>query len=65
MFLYKKWNFSILLNNLVINSFLTIQKKIYFLKFDIYKYYFYNYSRTTNVTNNRLILLKHKISQKI
>jgi len=65
MFLYKKWSFIILLNNLIINSFLTLQKKIVFLKFDIYKYYFFNYLKTTNIINSRIIVLKNRLIQNI
>lgn len=62
MFLYKKWNYIVLLNNLIINGFLTLQKKIFFLQFDLYKYFFYNYSKTTSVLNTRIIALKNKIT---
>jgi hypothetical protein len=60
-YLYKKWTFSILLNNLIINNFLIFQRKIWFLQFDFYKYYFYNFSKTTSFLNPRLITLKNKI----
>lgn len=63
MYLYKKWNFIIFLNNLVVHNFLIIQKKILFLKFDVYKYYFFNFSKETNIVNNRIINLKNKITQ--
>ena len=65
MFLYKKWNFIILLNNLILNNFLTLQKKLFFLQFDIYKYYFYNFSKTTYFLNTRAIYFKNKINTNI
>ena len=63
MFLYKKWTFITLLNNLIINNFLILQKKIFFLKFDIYKYPFFNFSKETNILTNRIIIIKNKITQ--
>jgi hypothetical protein len=63
MFLYKKWSFNVLLNNLIITNFLNIQKKIFFLQFDFYKYYFFNFSKNTSFSNNRILFLKNKITK--
>lgn len=65
MYLYKKWNFIILLNNLILNSRLPILKKVFFLQFDIYKYYFYNFSKKTSFSNTRIVALKNKLIQKL
>lgn len=56
--LYKKWNFILFLNNLVLSDFLAIQHKLYNLPFDFYKFYFFNYSKTTQ--NQQIKLLKIK-----
>ena len=39
VFLYKKWNFLVFLNNLVYSGFFAYKKKILFLRFDINKFY--------------------------
>lgn len=62
--IYKKWNYIILLNNLILSGFTTFQKKLLFLQFDFYKYSFYNYSKTTSTNNDRIISIKNKIKQK-
>lgn len=61
--IYKKWNYIVLLNNLILYGFTSFQKKILYLQFDFYKYFFYNYSKITSVSNNRIIFLKNKIKK--
>ena len=43
-YLYKRWNYLLLLNNLIVSSFLTYTKPIIFLQTDIYKFFFWNYT---------------------
>jgi hypothetical protein len=62
MFLYKKWTFCILLNNLVLNISSIIKQKVLVLNFDIYKYFFFNYSKATTIINTRFISIKNKLS---
>ena len=62
MFLYKKWNFIILLNNLIINYFSIVYKTVKYLNFDIYKYYFFNYNKITKFVNLRVLNMKKKIN---
>jgi len=62
MFLYKKWSFAILLNNLIINQFSISLKTIKYLNFDIYKYFFFNYKKTTQFTNLRILTIKKKLT---
>lgn len=57
-FLYKKWNFVLFLNNLVLSDLLSIQSKLFNLAFDFYKFYFFNYSKITQ--NQQIKLLKIK-----
>ena len=61
--IYKKWNYIILLNNLILSGFTSFQKKILFLQFDFYKYSFYNYSKTISTNNDRIISIKNKIKK--
>lgn len=62
MFLYKKWTFYLLLNNLVLSTSLILKKKVLVLNFDIYKYFFFNYSKATTVLNTRFISIKNKLT---
>jgi hypothetical protein len=62
MSLYKKWTFYILLNNLVSNTYFIFKKKVLVLNFDIYKYFFFNYSKATIRINQRFISVKNKLT---
>lgn len=58
IFLYKKWNFLVLLNNLVTSGFLIYQKKVLFLHFDVNKFFFWTYSKKLKFKNTKTVQLK-------
>lgn len=60
IFLYKKWNFLILLNNLITSGFSVYTKKILFLRFDINKFFFWVYSKKVKFQNKKVINFKKK-----
>lgn len=64
MSLYKRWNYTLLLNNLIMNSYSTLQKTLIFLKIDLYKFFFFNYNKKTTVINLRALTIKNKLSTK-
>lgn len=62
IFLYKKWNFLILLNNLVFLGFFVYTKKIMFLRFDINNYFFWVYAKKLKIQNKKIWGLKKKFN---
>lgn len=60
IFLYKKWNFLILLNNLIISGFSVYTKKILFLRFDTNKFFFWVYSKKIKFQNVKVMRFKKK-----
>jgi hypothetical protein len=44
-YIYKKWTFAILLNNLIFSGYLAYNKKLLFLTFDTNNFTFWNYAR--------------------
>lgn len=65
IFLYKKWNFIVLLNNLINLGFFVYKKKIIFLNFDVNKYFFWVYSKKIKLQNLKILELKKKFIFKI
>lgn len=60
LFLYKKWNILILLNNLMLTGFFIYTKKIIFLQYDTSKHFFWKYSKKVKFQNKWVINLKKK-----
>lgn len=56
-YIYKRWNFLILLNNLVCSGFLVYKKKIMFLHFDLNKFFFWVYSKKVKLQTKRILKL--------
>lgn len=59
-FIYKKWSFLILINNLVYYSFFCYKKKVLFLQFDTNKFFFWIYSKKIKLQNKKIVYLKKK-----
>jgi len=58
-YLYKKWSFLVLMNNLVIGGFLIYTKKIVFLRFDLNKLFFWIYSKKVRLETKKILKLKN------
>lgn len=62
IFLYKKWSFLVLLNNLVILGFFVYKKNILFIKFDTNNFFFWVYSKKLKLINKKIWGLKKKFN---
>ena len=62
IFIYKKWNMLILLNNLINVGFLIYKQKKNFLRFDVNKFYFWVYTKKIKLKNQKILKLKRKFN---
>ena len=62
LFIYKKWNMLILLNNLINVGFLIYKQKKNFLRFDVNKFYFWVYTKKIKLKNQKILKLKKKFN---
>ena len=62
IFIYKKWNYLILLNNLITLGNFSYTKKIVFLHFDVNKFYFWIYNKKIKLQNKKIVYLKKKFN---
>ena len=62
IFIYKKWNMLILLNNLINVGFLIYKQKKNFLRFDVNKFYFWVYTKKIKLKNQKILKLKKKFN---
>lgn len=62
IFIYKKWNYIILLNNLINSGFFVYTKKIIFLHFDVNKFSFWLYTKKIKLQNKKILFLKKKFN---
>ena len=58
LYIYKKWNIVILLNNLISSGFFVYTKKILFLQLDINKFSFWVYSKNIKAQTNKVFTIK-------
>lgn len=58
MFIYKRWSFIILLNNLVFSTFLVFSKKLLFLKFDLNKFNDLLYFKKIKLQTKKILKFK-------
>lgn len=62
LFIYKKWNFLIYLNNLVSSGLFIYSKKIIYLRFDISNFFFWVYSKKIKFKNKKIVDLKKRFN---
>jgi hypothetical protein len=62
VFIYRKWNFLILLNNLVSVGLFVYSKKIIHLRFDISNFFFFVYSKKIKFKNKKIVDLKKRFN---
>jgi hypothetical protein len=62
LFIYKKWNFLLLLNNLVSVGLFAYSKKIIYLRFDISNFFFWVYSKKIKFKNKKIVDLKKRFN---
>ena len=60
-YIYKKWNFLILLNNLISTGFFIYSKKIIFLKYDMSKYFFLSLWKEKKISESKSVKFKKKV----
>jgi len=58
-YVYKKWNYIIFLNNLVLSSFLIYTKNVLFLRSDMTKFWFWIYLKKIKFKLNRILKFKY------
>ena len=58
IFIYKKWNILILLNNLIISGFLSYKKKLIFLYFDTTNFIFWIYNKKIKIKKKKIVNFK-------
>lgn len=52
--IYKKWNYLIFLNNLIIQNWSNTNQKIIYLKLDLYKKKYWTYNKPTLIISSTL-----------
>jgi len=60
LYLYKKWNFLVLLNNLISIGFFVYKKKILFLRYDTSKHFFWVFVKKVKFQNQKVLNLKKR-----
>ena len=58
LFIYKKWNILILLNNLIVSGFLSFKKKLIFLYFDTTNFFFWVFTKKIKIKKIKIIVFK-------
>ena len=58
LFIYKKWNILILLNNLIISGFFSYKKKLIFLYFDTTNFIFWVYTKKIKIKKIKIVSFK-------
>lgn len=60
LFIYKKWNWLLFLNNTIQMGFFTYTKKFISLRFDTNNFFFWIYKKKVKFQNIKLITLKKR-----
>ena len=60
IFVYKKWNFLVLLNNFVLRGKSVYKKNIVYLHFDVNKFFIWVYNKKVQLQNTKILSLKKR-----